>query len=293
MYALNAACEEAMNMRADVTMLDGAVGTSLWEKASEKVAVWRYNVDQPEIVRELAAEYVDAGAQIVLANTFAANAGSMKGTDYDVRDVVSRAVDLAREGIAWRAKLSLSIGPLTELLEPYGELSAEDAYAMYDEQISAGVERGVDLIYMQTFMDLEMMKIALRAASRHDVPVMCSFSFDQKGRTMMGNSVGQICQELSGFPLEAIGLNCSLGPDLALPVMAQFGQHTDLPLIFKPNAGKPISGGAGGNEFDVETFVNDSLPALDYNVKYIGGCCGSNPRYIRRLAERVRELKRG
>lgn len=279
-------------MRTDVTIMDGAVGTSLWEKANEKVAVWRYNVEQPDIVRDLAKEYVEAGAQIVLANTFAANAASMKGTDYRVHDVVTRAVDLAREGIAGRAKLSLSIGPLSELLEPYGDLSEDDAYAMFDEQISAGVERGVDMIYIQTFMDLEMMKIALKAARRHEVPTMCSFSFDQKGFTMMGNSVAKICDELSGFKLEAIGLNCSLGPDLALPVMEQFTRSTDLPLIFKPNAGKPIGGGAGGSEFDVETFAEDSLPALDFNVKYIGGCCGSNPRYIKRLAERVAELRK-
>lgn len=278
-------------MRSDVTILDGAVGTSLWEKAQDKVAVWRYNVENPDIVRQLASEYVEAGAQIVLANTFAANASFVKGTDYNVRDIVTRAVALAHEGIAGRARLALSIGPLAELMEPYGELTEDDAYAAFDEQISAGVAGGVDVIYVQTFMDVEMMKVALRAARKHDVPVMCSFSFDKKGRTMMGNSVPLICEELSEFPLMAIGLNCSLGPDLAVPVMAQFTEHTDLPLIFKPNAGKPIGGGAVGNEFDVETFVKDSLPALEYNVKYIGGCCGSNPRYIKRLAERVAELR--
>lgn len=280
-------------MRKDITILDGAVGTSLWEKAEDKVAVWRYNVDNPAIVRELAREYVEAGAQIVLANTFAANATSMKGTEYNVQDVVSRAVDLAKEGIAGRAKLALAVGPLSELMEPYGDLTAQDAYAAFDEQISAGVARGgVDVIYVQTFMDLEMMRAALRAACRHDIPVMCSFSFDRKGRTMMGDPVERICAELEAFPLAAIGLNCSLGPDLALPVIAQFNEATDLPLIFKPNAGKPIGGGAYGSEFDVETFVRDSLPALNYNVKYIGGCCGSNPKYIRHLAAKVAELKR-
>ena len=103
----------------------------------------------------------------------------IRDRDYNVRDIVTRAVALAHEGIAGRARLALSIGPLAELMEPYGDLTEDDAYAAFDEQISAGVAGGVDVIYVQTFMDVEMMKVALRAARKHDVPVMCSFSFDK------------------------------------------------------------------------------------------------------------------
>ena len=140
--------------RDDIVLLDGAVGTSLWEKTTDKGAVWRYNIENPAIVKELAEDYVDAGAQIILANTFGANRYAVSKTNYSVQEIVSTGVRLARETIAGRAKVALSAGPLPLLLEPYGDLSEEDAYAAFDEQISAGVAEKPDVIVLQTFMDL-------------------------------------------------------------------------------------------------------------------------------------------
>lgn len=274
-----------------VVLLDGAVGTSLWEKSENKVPVWRYNVENPEIVRQLHEEFVDAGAQIILANTFAANVTSVKGTGYQVKDIIKNALKIARDAVAGRARIALAVGPLANLLEPYGDISADSAYDAFDEQIGYGVEYGADLIFIQTFIDLEMMKIALKVANRHDIPVFCSFSFDKKGRTMMGNSVKDIVEALKIFKVDAIGLNCSLGPDAAVPVIEQFSKNTNLPLIFKPNAGKTtIVNGEVVSEYDIDTFVDDSLPSLQYGVKYIGGCCGANASYIEKLRERLVQL---
>ena len=113
-----------------LVLLDGAVGTGLWAKTDNKVAVWRYNLEDPRIVQELHQEYLDAGAQIILANTFGANRMALRGTDYTVEEIVSAGVRLAREALAGRAKTALSIGPLPVLLEPYGDLSEEEAYAI-------------------------------------------------------------------------------------------------------------------------------------------------------------------
>lgn len=271
-------------MRKDITLLDGGVGTSLWAKAEEKVAVWRYNLENPAIVQELNLEYLDAGSRIILTNTFGANRIALRGSGYQVKEIVSTGVALTREALAGRAKTAFSVGPLPILLEPYGDLSAEDAYEIFDEQISAGVSEKPDVIVLQTFMDLEMLLIALRAAVKHDLPIFTMMTFTEVGKTMMGNSVQDFVAGVKEFPVEAIGLNCSLGPDKAVPVIGQFRQYTDLPLLFKPNAGKPISDGINdGVEYDVQTFVNDSLPALEYDVRYIGGCCGSDPSYIRAL----------
>lgn len=126
-----------------LVLLDGAVGTSLWAKTDEKVAVWRYNLENPRIVQELHQEYLDAGAQIVLANTFGANRIALRGTDYTVEDIVSTGVRLAKEALAGRAETALSIGPLPVLLEPYGDLS-EEAYELFDQQISAGAAEKPD-----------------------------------------------------------------------------------------------------------------------------------------------------
>ena len=274
--------------REDIVLLDGAVGTSLWEKTDDRGPVWRYNIEKPEIVRELAAEYADAGAQIVLANTFGANRCALKRTDYTVRQVVSAGVRLAKEAVGNRALVALSAGPLPVLLEPYGDLTEEEAFELFDEQISAGIDEKPDAIMLQTFMDADMMHIAAQAAMKHGLPIFSMMTFTEVGKTIMGHSVERFVDTMKDIPLAAIGVNCSLGPEKAVPIIASFRQYTDLPLAFKPNAGKPILvDGEEKVQYDVDTFVKDCLPALEHDVKYIGGCCGSNPGYIRAMKKAI------
>ena len=223
-----------------------------------------------------------------------------RDSSYTVRQVVGTGVRIAKETINGRAKVGLAIGPLTGLLKPFGEITAERAKELFEEQIGCGMEEGPDLIYIQTFMDLEMMKIAIRAAKHYDVPVLCSMSFmggvnaagkkPKKAHTMMGNSVKDIVDAAVELKVDAIGINCSMGPVDALPVLREYRETTDLPLVFKPNAGKPKMGDgqAAGAEVHIETFAADVLPAVDTGATYIGGCCGSNPAYIKRLAEKIR-----
>ena len=192
-----------------VVIMDGAVGTSLWEKATDKVPVWRYNIENPKIVRELQEEYVQAGADIVLADTFAANGAEVaRCSSYTVEQVVSTAVRIAKDTVNGRAKVGLAIGPLTGLLKPYGKISHEEAKAMFEEQIGSGMQEGPDVIYIQTFMDLEMLKIAAEAASHYDVPLLCSMSFmgaNKSGKrakvshTMMGNTCKDIVEGLKPY----------------------------------------------------------------------------------------------
>ena len=274
--------------RDDIVLLDGAVGTSLWEKTEDRGPVWCYNIENPDIVRELAAEYADAGAKIILANTFGANRLAVKRTDYSVGQIVSTGVRLARETIGTRAKVALAVGPLPVLLEPYGDLTEEEAFELFDEQISSGIGEKPDVIVLQTFMDADMMRIAVQAAAKHDLPIFSMMTFTEVGKTIMGHSVERYVDTVKDLPVSAIGVNCSLGPEKAVPVIASFRQYTDLPLIFKPNAGKPILQDGGTTvQFDVETFVEDCMPALDCDVQYIGGCCGSNAKYIRALRQRI------
>lgn len=274
--------------REDIVLLDGAVGTSLWEKTSDRGPVWRYNLENPQIVKELADEYVQAGAQIILANTFGANRYAVKRSPYSVESIVGEGVRLAKEAVNGRAKVALSAGPLPLLIEPYGDLSEEEAYEAFDEQICAGVKEKPDIIVLQTFMDADMMRIAAKAAAKHGLPIFCMLTFTEIGKTIMGHSVEYFIDALKDLPVSAVGINCSLGPDKAVPVIASFRQYTDLPLIFKPNAGKPIlQDGVETVQYDINTFVEDCMPALEHDVKYIGGCCGSNPNYIRAMRKRI------
>ena len=278
-----------MSMRAkEIVLLDGAFGTGLWAKADKRVAVWRYNIENPGIVSELTREYIDAGSQIVQCNTFGANRHSLQNTPYTVEQVMSEGVRIAKEAAQGRAKVSMSVGPLSVLMEPYGDLEEDECYEIYDEQISAGAAQHPDIITLETFMDADMLRVAAKAASRHGLPIFCTMTFTEVGKTIMGHSVEYFIESLEDLPVSAVGINCSLGPDQAVPVIAQFRQYTDLPLIFKPNAGKPVmENGVEKMQFDIDTFVADSLPALEHDVTYIGGCCGSSPDYIRAMKKSI------
>ena len=274
-----------------ITLLDGAVGTSLWEKTENKVPVWRYNIENPEIVSELHRENIAAGSEIILANTFGANSGAVSRTEYTVPQIVSAGMKLAKEAVKGTdVKVALAIGPLSVLLEPYGDLTQEEAEEIFEEQMGAAMDQKPDLIMIQTFMDLEMMRVAATAAKQYHVPVFTTMTFEKVGKTMMGNSVQDIVKTLEKVGVDAIGMNCSLGPDLALPIIREFAEKTELPLVFKPNAGKPILAADGSTQtaYDADTFAKDIEPALEY-VSYIGGCCGCNASYvaaIRKLLEK-------
>lgn len=272
----------------DIVLMDGASGTCLWEKAGDRSPVWRYNLEKPGIVSELAREYVDAGSRIVMTNTFAANRPSLKRTNYSVKQIVGAGVRLAREAVGGRARVALDIGPLPVFMEPYGDLTEEEAFELFDEQIRAGVSEQPDLIALETFMDADMLRVAAEAAARHDLPIFATMTFTEVGKTTMGHSVERFVETMAGLPVAAVGLNCSLGPERAVDVIASFRQYTDLPLIFKPNAGKPlVVDGVERVEYDVDAFVADSLPALQCGVRYLGACCGSSPAYIRALSRAI------
>ena len=274
-------------MNNNITLLDGAFGTSLWHYADEAGVkndpVWKYNIEHPEFVERLTKAYYDAGSQIIQCNTFGANGPAIKrSSDYAPADVVSAAVRIAKKALAGTdARIAISFGPLSMLLEPYGDLEEDECYEIYDEVISAGIKEGADIVMLESFMDKEMMKIAATAAKKHGVPVFCSMTFEKAGKTMMGNSVQDVIDTLTPVGIDAIGMNCSLGPEQALPIIKEFSEKTDLPLIFKPNAGKPIlnSDGTSSAPISAQEFAQLVKPSFEY-VSYIGGCCGSDPSFI-------------
>lgn len=275
--------------RDDIVLLDGAVGTSLWKKCDDRSPVWTYNLNHPELVSELLMEYMASGSQIVLTNTFAANRSfvSREGV-YTVPGVVKAGVKLATDAVEGTdVKVMFTVGPLMEMMEPFGSISEFQAKMMYEEQIGAGMSLDVkpDIIYVQTFIDLNMAEIAISVAEKYDVPIFCTMSFAENGYTIMGNSVDEFIAAMEKHPkVKAIGLNCNITPELAVPVIAQFAGKTTKELIFKPNAGQPrVQDGKTVSAEDAAAFVQASLPALDYGVKYIGGCCGTDPTYIQLL----------
>lgn len=282
-------------MEKNITLMDGAVGTSLMSKLSkiERDPVWVFNIRYPDLVKELTLDSVAAGSELVLANTFGANRFSIQHfSDYDPKEIVKAGVRLCREALDDGGhdaiELSLPIGALAKLLQPYGPLTPEECADVYEEQIGAGVEEGVDSITLQTFMDIRMMEIATRVAKQYGLPVYCTMTFEGKNRTMMGNTVQQIIDTLTPYDIQAIGLNCSMTPTEALPVIKEYADKTDLPLMVKPNAGKPKTdeNGKKADEYTPEQFAKEMIPLLPY-VQYVGGCCGCGPRHIAALKKEI------
>lgn len=272
-------------------LLDGAVGTSLWaiaeENGVEKSPVWTYNLTHPDFVSRLHREYVEAGAKIILANTFGANGPMVRRVKvFDVATVVKTGVRLAKEATnGTDVKVALSAGPLSELMEPWGDLTEEEVEAIYREQIGAGMEEQPDCIVLQTFIDLDTLAVAARVALGYGVPVYCMMTFEKVGKTMMGNSVQDMIDRLEPMGVAGIGLNCSLGPDLALPIIRTFAEQSKLPIFFKPNAGLPKTAyGKTEIPYDAHHFAEEIAPALPY-VDYVGGCCGCDASYVRALKQ--------
>ena len=270
-----------------ITILDGAMGTVLQQRGLPPGGKPELlNLTNPALLRSIYREYVEAGSQIVCANTFGASAPKLAGTGYTVDQVVSAAVSVARQAVQGTgAKVSLDMGPLGELLEPLGTLSFERAYDCFKEAAMAGERAGADLVSIETMTDLYEAKAALLAVKENtSLPVFVTMSFERSGRTFTGCTIPSMARTLEGLGADAIGLNCSLGPDLLLPLLKELCENTRLPVIAKPNAGLPDPA-TGAYGMGPEEFVRALLPCLEAGVTIFGGCCGTSPDYIRALAK--------
>jgi len=198
-------------------------------------------ITNPDLLTNIHRQYIEAGTEIVYANTFGANRRKMAKTPYTVADVVSAAIAAAKKAcIGTSARVALDIGPLGELLEPMGTLPFETAVDMFAEIVDAGVNAGADLICIETMTDLYEAKAALLAAKEHStLPVWVTMSFDATGRTFTGCTIPSMARTLEGLGADAIGLNCSQGPKQLLPLFQALCRVTTLPVIAKPNAGLP------------------------------------------------------
>ena len=227
-----------------IVILDGAMGTVLQQKGLPPGGKPELlNFSRPDLLRDVYRAYIEAGSHIIYANTFGASAPKLAGTGYTVEEVVSAAVGIAKEAAAGTdVKISLDMGPLGELLEPLGTLPFERAYEYFKEAAVAGERAGADLVAIETMTDLYEAKAALLAVKENtSLPVLVTMSFEQNGRTFTGCAIPSMARTLEGLGADAVGLNCSLGPDLLLPLVKELRENTRLPVIVKPNAGLPLS----------------------------------------------------
>ncbi len=283
-------------LQAGRTLLaDGATGTMLQQEGlAQGEAPERWTLDKPDTIARLARGYITAGSDLILTNTFGANALRMKlcGLEQRVGELNREAVRLARQEIAAagrRVFLVGSIGPTGEMVEPYGDLSEADARAAFLAQARALVEAGVDGLVCETFGGLEELQLAVNAAreAAGNRPVMASLAFDAGGHTMMGVTPQAAVQAMKEAGVAAVGANCSVGPEGLLAVIAAMHEaEPAMRLWAKPNAGLPqLVDGRTVYSTTPQGMADFVRQIRDLNVAVVGGCCGSTPDHLRAMRQ--------
>lgn len=281
-----------------ITILDGGMGTMLQSLGAPMGKVpEELNITHPELLKQIHRSYIESGADILYANTFSANRYKLRDSSYTVEELVSAGVRNAREAVeesvgegngdgresTSRVQVALDIGPVGKLLEPNGDLKFEEAYEIFREMLEAGAAAGADLVVFETMTDLLEMKAAVLAAKEHTgLPVYTTMSFEKNGRTFTGVTVAAAAITLTALGVDALGINCSLGPEEILPMAEEMLRYTHLPVIVKPNAGLP---NLMTQQYDVEPeeFARQMKQMLEKGVRIVGGCCGTTPEYIKKL----------
>jgi 5-methyltetrahydrofolate--homocysteine methyltransferase len=243
-----------------------------------------FGMDHPDITEKIHRSYLEAGSRIIYANTFGANRKKLARSGRNVSDVVTANIRTAKKAAAgFGAAVALDIGPIGEMMSPIGTLSFDEAYEIFREIVKAGENAGADLIVCETFSDLQEIRTAVLAAKENaDLPVFATMTFEERGRTFTGCLAESFAATVAGLHADAIGVNCSLGPQGLLPIIKRIGSVTELPLILKANAGLPDARD-GHYSINAAEFAAEMLPLAELGVKFAGGCCGTDPDYIREL----------
>ncbi len=283
-------------MKDHFLFLDGGMGTLLQEAGLQPGELpERWNVSHPEEIIRIQKSYYDAGSNVVLSNTFGAN--GLKFDDEELEQLVTAAVknarEAARQSTGTQEKfVALDIGPLGKLLKPYGDYEFEDAVAMYAKTVKFGVAAGVDLVFIETMNDSYDTKAALLAVKENtDLPVFVSNAYGADGKLMTGASPAAMVAMLEGMHADAIGANCSLGPDQLVGVVEEYLEYASVPVLLKPNAGLPRAEN-GKTVYDVfpPEFSESVGKLLEKGVRIAGGCCGTTPDYIRAVVEKSKSI---
>ena len=284
----------------ELLFFDGGMGTLLQAEGlqpGELPETW--NIERKETIRKIHQSYFEAGSDIVLTNTFGANALKFHDENCSLKAIIDAAVENVRFGAKAAIRderdyyVALDIGPTGKLLKPLGDLSFEDAYEAFKEVVQYGEKAGADLIHIETMSDTYEVKAAVLAAKENtNLPVFATMIFDDKGKLLTGGDVPSVVALLEGLRVDALGINCGMGPKQMLPILQQIAQYTSLPIIVKPNAGLPKQRD-GQTYYDVtpDVFAKQLQEIVKAGACVIGGCCGTTPKHIRAMISACKDLE--
>lgn len=277
----------------ELLFFDGGMGTLLQQEGlmpGELPENW--NIERKDVIQRIHRSYYEAGSNILLTNTFGANAVKYHDQSHSLKDIVYAAVENVK-CVAEDVVVALDVGPTGKLLKPLGDLEFESAYEAFKEVMIYGEEAGVDLIHIETMSDTYEVKAAVLAAKENTgLPVFATLIFDEKGKLLTGGDVPSVVALLEGLRVDALGINCGMGPEQMLPILKQISNYTSLPIIVKPNAGLPKQRN-GQTYYDVtpDEFALALQEIVKNGACIIGGCCGTTPEHIREMVEACKGME--
>lgn len=277
-------------MKNEILYFDGGTGTMLQEmglQPGELPETW--NTKYPDRIISLHRSYIEAGANIIKTNTFGANILKFDNLDEIVTAAVQNA-HKANEG--HNAYIALDIGPIGKLLKPIGDLEFERAIEIFAETIKIGVKAGIDLILIETMNDAYETKAAVLAAKENaNVPIFVTTVYDENAKLMTGANPQAMVALLEGLGVDAIGMNCSLGPEQMKHIVPLLFESANVPIIVNPNAGLPrTENGKTVYDVNAEEFSDIMVEIVQSGARIIGGCCGTTPDFIRKTVEKTKTL---
>ncbi len=284
-------------------LIDGAMGTMLQTYGlSPGECPEEWNLSHPQIVENIHREYIRAGADIILTNTFGANRIKLDNFNRGnaTTEINRSAVNIAKEAILKeesqkkRVFIAASVGPTGKILQPYGELKIEEAYQNYLEQVLVLEQEGVDLIILETFYDLEEIKTALRVVKENtDLMVIASMTFDKSLKTIYGIDPKKAVKTLEDNGADGVGGNCGVGPEILYEVMKIMKGVSHTYLMVEPNAGMPeLVKGKVIYPTSPEIMAQYAEKFIALGINLIGGCCGTTPLHVKMISDKIKTINK-
>lgn len=282
-------------IKENVLIFDGAMGTML-QKLGLKISDLpeELNILEPEKIINIHRKYIEAGAKVITTNTFGANEIKLKQSEFSVESIIDKAINNVKK--ARRNKeifIALDIGPIGQLLEPMGTLKFEEAYEIFKRQAIQGQKSGADIILIETMTDLYEAKAAILAAKENtNLPVFCTMTFEKNKRTFTGCTPLSMVLTLEGLGVDALGVNCSLGPNELGEIVDEIIKYSSIPIMVQPNAGLPtVKEGKTIYNIKPKEFAAFQKSIAEKGVRIVGGCCGTTDEFIREIVYSLKDVE--
>lgn len=281
--------EEFQKLAEKAILLDGATGSNLFVMGMPRgICSEEWILDHPDVLVELQKAYVEAGSQILCAPTFGANRFNLSshGLGAQVEEMNHELVKISKKAVDGKAYVAGDVTAIVKMIGMSPEATYEKAMERYKEQMRYLVDAGVDVILMETMTSMDEAMAALEAAQQVcDLPVLCSMTIDADGSIYAGGHIFEAAETLQEMGADAVGINCSVGPEQLVSIVEGLNQRLHIPMIVKANAGMPKISDTGEASYDMtpERFGRSMKVLLEKGAKIVGGCCGTTPDYIREL----------